>query len=79
MSDVNWEVRKEMCRGLPSVFQLVGPEHVEKDLFQDLVDIMDDEEADVKAVAISTLGILFEFSLIPPHLSQSGQLVANFA
>lgn len=50
--DVNWEIRKEMCSGIPAICQLLGTEMGEKELMPELSDLLDDEETDVKAVAI---------------------------
>ena len=76
--DVNWEIRKEMCAGIPAISQLLGLEQAQQELMPELAYLLDDEETDVKAVAISVLNILFQFKLISSDFASSPTFLSAF-
>jgi hypothetical protein len=46
--DFNWEVRKEMCSHLFSISLYIGEEASIKFIYPELVELLDDEESEVK-------------------------------
>lgn len=52
--DFNWEVRKDMCKHLIKVSDYIGAKECIKDFFHEIVELVDDEENDVKIQGIKT-------------------------
>eukprot|EP00347_Sterkiella_histriomuscorum_P009750 403340033 len=52
--DFNWEVRKEMCANLAKICTYLGMQITQNVVYQELVELVDDEEQEVKIVAFKT-------------------------
>jgi len=50
--DFNWELREEMCRHLFKISCYIGEQASVKHLFPELLELLEDEETQVKKVAI---------------------------
>jgi hypothetical protein len=50
--DFNWEVRKAITGKITSIFNLLDPEGCDKHMFDIMVELLDDEENEVKNLAI---------------------------
>lgn len=50
--DFNWEVRKAITGHLTYIFNLLSPEECDETFFDIMVDLLDDEENEVKNFAI---------------------------
>lgn len=50
--DFNWEVRKAITGHISKIFNLLDREECDKHLFEIMIELMDDEENEVKNLAI---------------------------
>lgn len=53
-----------MALGLPPLFKLLGPQSASEELVPELLEIMDDEEPDVKSASIQALGYIVKEDLL---------------